>query len=306
MSDVQQALAQLDFHARMEYVPIDAGINDSVLDAINRAEDASLHGDLVALEVAMLELSTLHGAENYLKAPGRSLHFAIEHQHAEAVTFLLSRKVKIVEEHIKIATYTQNTEILEILLTYGWAINSKMVVSDYNLTLWFLDHGADPNTVCDLDLTPLSVAVQSAPMDVIKLLFSRGGSISFGQLLHYAARRDMQDQDEVVQLILDKKPPINNVMYQGLECYFLQRAFGLGTPLHEAVERGKLDIARILLDYGANPLIRDSLGKTARDRAMKLQTEVRDAMIELLDSYAAFASDESPQFTDDRRATGWG
>ncbi|EME45879.1 hypothetical protein DOTSEDRAFT_126046 [Dothistroma septosporum NZE10] len=264
----------------------------------------------------MLELSTLPEAENYRKAPGRSLDFAIEHQHAEAVAFLLSRKVKLVEEHIKIATYAQNTEILEILLTYGWDINSQlgpaypsamaMVVPDYDLTLWFLEHGADPNTVCDLDLTPLSVAVQGAPIDVIRLLFSRGGSVSFGQLLHYAVRRDIQDQDEVVQLILDKKPLINNVMYQGLECYFLQRAFGLGTPLHEAVERGKLDIARMLLDHGANPLIRDSLGKTARDRATKLQGKVRDAALELLDSYDAFANDESPQFTDDCRATGWG
>lgn len=181
-----------------------------------------------------------------------------------------------------------------------------MVVSDYNLTQWFLEHGADPNTVCDLDLTPLSVAVQGAPMDVIKLIFSRGGSVSFGQLLHYAVRRDIQDQDEVIRLILDKKPSINNVMYQGLQCYFLQRVFGLGTPLHEAVQRGKLDIARILLDHGANPLIRDSLGKTPRDRATKLQSEVRDAAIELLDSYGASAHNESPQFTDDCRATGWG
>lgn len=182
-----------------------------------------------------------------------------------------------------------------------------MVVSDYNLTLWFLDHGADPNTACDLDLTPLSVAIQSAPIDVIKLMFSREGSVSFGQLLHYAVRRDTQDQGEVVQLILDKRPPVNNVMYQGLECYFLQRALGLGTPLHKAVEHGNIDIARILLDHGASPLIRDSFGKIAQARATKLQAEVRGAMIELLNTYGcAFVNDESPQFTDDRRATGWG
>lgn len=126
MSDVQQALAQLDFHAKIESLPIDAGISDPVLDAINRAEDASQHGDLVALENAILELSTLPEAENYRKAPGRSLDFAIEQQHAQAVAFLLSREVKLVEEHIKIATYAQNTEILEILLTYGWDINSQL------------------------------------------------------------------------------------------------------------------------------------------------------------------------------------
>lgn len=179
-------------------------------------------------------------------------------------------------------------------------------MTDYDLTLWFLDNGADPNAACALDMTPLSVAIETAPMNVIELLFSRGGSASSGQLLHYAVRRDSLDRNEVVRLVLQMNPAVNNVMYQGLECYFLQRAFGLGTPLHEAVELAKVDTAKLLLDQGANPLVRDSLGETTWDRVMRLGTDARKAMIELLHSFEPYTPPASPQFTDGKRATGWG
>lgn len=181
-----------------------------------------------------------------------------------------------------------------------------MVVSDFDLTLWFLDRGADPNASCDLDMTPLSVAVEIAPMNVIELLFRRGGSVSSGQLLHHAVWRDAPDHEGVFQMILDMHPPINNIMYQDLHCYYLQRAFGLGTPLHGAVTNGDVRIAKLLLDHGANPLIRDSRGETVLDRTARLQPEVRQAMIELLGPYEATAIAPLVQSTDGRQATGWG
>lgn len=116
-------------------------------------------------------------------------------------------------------------------------------MDDEELNKWFLAYGADPNAECGLDLTPLSVAVQQAPFRIVKLLFEDGGSIKHGQLLHYAVRRDLPDQLEVLEYILDKEPQINHVMYQNrLDCYYHQRAFGIGTPLHEAAGRGNLDV----------------------------------------------------------------
>jgi hypothetical protein len=35
----------------------------------------------------------------------------------------------------------------------------RFVVDDWDITNWFLDHGANPNTACRLDLTPMSFAV---------------------------------------------------------------------------------------------------------------------------------------------------
>lgn len=59
-------------------------------------------------------------------------------------------------------------------------------------------------------------------------------------------------------------------MYQHRpESYALQQAFALGTPLHEAARLGKREAARVLLDYGADSTIKDSLGFTPLETARK-------------------------------------
>ena len=57
------------------------------------------------------------------------------------------------------------------------------------MTLWLLDHGADPNKQCSIDLTPLSYAVEQASPPTVKLLLDRGGDVHKGQLLHHAVDR---------------------------------------------------------------------------------------------------------------------
>lgn len=80
----------------------------------------------------------------------------------------------------------------------------RYAVDDAALTQWFLSRGADPNAQCLLDITPLSAAVQYAPMSVLKLLFEHGGSIAFGQLLNYAAWRELDDRVDVVMFFSPK------------------------------------------------------------------------------------------------------
>lgn len=58
------------------------------------------------------------------------------------------------------------------------------------MTAWLLDHGADPNRQCVIDLTPLSLAVESSSISVIQLLLSRGGNARKGQALHHVIERD--------------------------------------------------------------------------------------------------------------------
>lgn len=112
--------------------------------------------------------------------------------------------------------------------------------------------GADPNAQCLLDITPLSAAVQYAPMSVIKLLFEHGGSIAFGQLLNYAAWRELDDRVDVVMFLLAQGAPINNVMYQNrLDCYRQREAFALGTALHDAAAIGSIDVVKTLVDAGS-------------------------------------------------------
>ena len=144
----------------------------------------------------------------------------------------------------------------------------RLAVQDGDLVAWFLSHGADPNAGCQLELTPLSYAIQFATFDVIKALFDYGGSVHTGQLVHYAVRRDQPDCLKVLAFLLDKGASINDVMYQDqINSYQLQEAFGLGTPLHEAAQHGKLDVIQFLLAKGADPNIPDSLGQTVVQRA---------------------------------------
>lgn len=141
---------------------------------------------------------------------------------------------------------------------------------------WFLDHGADPNGRCSRDFTPLSTAVESAPFPVILKLIERGENIAQSQLLHHAALRELPDRIDVMKFLLDsdsenkESDSINHVMYQdNLNDYLSNMYSGIGTPLQFAAGKGSLDLVVLLIDRGADPLVKDPMGKTAVDWASR-------------------------------------
>lgn len=167
--------------------------------------------------------------------------------------------------------------------------------------VWFLNHRADPNKRCVLDITPLSYAVRKAPFENIKLLFERGGSVHSGQLIHDAIGRIHHHPDtiEVLDCLLEKGSPINRIQYEGDYKSLPQSIFTIGTPLHGAVHCGRLDIVKFLLRKGAHPLIRDTLRLTPVQRAeMQGKTEI----VEYLRPISEAAEPVEPQFTDDYHA----
>ena len=52
-----------------------------------------------------------------------------------------------------------------------------------------------------------------------------------------------------------------------VESYELEKYSGLGTPLHSAAETGRLDMVEMLLLKGADPLIKNSMGRLAIELA---------------------------------------
>ena len=119
-----------------------------------------------------------------------------------------------------------------------------------------------------LDITPLSAAVQFGPLEVINLLFGHGGTTGRGQLLHYAVWRNQSDRLDIVEYVIRKGAPVNRLMYHNQPDYYEQRkAFGLGTPLHDAAALGDKDVVGLLLDEGADVSIQDSLGLLPYQRA---------------------------------------
>ena len=157
----------------------------------------------------------------------------------------------------------------------GYALtSSSRSFQDEDLCKWLLEHGADPNARCYLDITPLSVAVQIASFSIVKLLFDYGGSVKYGQLLHYAVRRNTEDYLEVLNFVLDKSPPVNQVMFQNHPpSYDMQKDFGIGTPLHEAVALGKIDAINTLLARGADPNVKSYDGQSSFEMAKQYGKE---------------------------------
>lgn len=148
------------------------------------------------------------------------------------------------------------------------SIQRANAIEDLELTTWFIARGADPNARCGLDKTPLSAAVQYDPLAVVDILFAKGRSVEHGQLLHYAIWRDRNDCLAMVKYLLEKGAPVNAVMYTNEPESYLQReAFGLGSPLHDAAASGDLNVLRLLLDHGADILLRDTRGHLPYERA---------------------------------------
>jgi len=129
------------------------------------------------------------------------------------------------------------------------------------MTAWLLDHKADPNRQCLIDFTPLSLAVESAPLSVIRLILSRGGDIRKGQLLHHAIERQ-SETIEVLKLLIEEGAPVNATMYEDYPSLALFFFMGIGTPLHKACELDKADVIRYLISQGADQSIKDSNGRT--------------------------------------------
>lgn len=148
-------------------------------------------------------------------------------------------------------------------------------IEDEDMVTWLLDHGADPNRQCAIDLTPLSYAVERAPISIIELMLARGGDVRKGQLLHHAIDRQSENI-EVLKLLIGKGAAIDATMYQDhYPSWRLYYFMGLGTVLHRASELGRVDLVRYLVDEGADPSITDANGRTAIECAAMLnQREV--------------------------------
>lgn len=82
---------------------------------------------------------------------------------------------------------------------------------------------------------------------------------------------------------------MNQVMFENHPAsYNLQKPFGIGTPLHEAVELDKVDVVEALLNRGADPAVRDARGESAIDKA---ERNGLSAIVDLFRSCASVTSE---------------
>lgn len=170
---------------------------------------------------------------------------------------------------------------LLVLLDKGWDINEvrgatgltllSYTIPDREMTLWLIDHGANPNQRPVIDTTAMSMAALRAPPSLIReLLDNYGGDVHRGQLLHFALDRESTTRDivEVLGLLLERGAILNRTMYADDAASLSMYCFvDHGTPLHKAAGKGNMEVVQYLLSQGADTSILSSKGKTALEWA---------------------------------------
>ncbi|CEJ60620.1 hypothetical protein PMG11_09189 [Penicillium brasilianum] len=121
---------------------------------------------------------------------GEVMMEAIKLDNARFVSKLLFYGFPIQPCYALEATLRKAKGALTCYIEAGWDINEPVgeikppvlgyAVDDEEMTMWLLDHGANPNKRCEIDCTALSYAVQLAPVSIVKLMLSRGGDVRKG------------------------------------------------------------------------------------------------------------------------------
>ncbi|KAI9368046.1 ankyrin repeat-containing domain protein [Aspergillus egyptiacus] len=148
--------------------------------------------------------------------------------------------------------------------------------------------GADPNLCGPRGLPPLARALVSIhePSTALLELYLEYGATLSSELLFYSMRPRVQQAELKTRFLLDK----------GLDPNVT--ADDWGTPLHFAAYAGKLNIAKLLLDAGADPTAvsggRKTAGKTPAQAAERVtHVETRMALLGLLECYSRRSSGEA-------------
>jgi ankyrin repeat protein len=120
---------------------------------------------------------------------------------------------------------------------------------------------ADPNTRAGrLGTTPLILASVAGKVDVVSYLLAKGANPNLQELhpmgISALFKAAVFGHTEVAHLLLQAGAIVNE---QG-------PANGM-TPLHDAVFRGRVDVAKLLLSFGADAKLKDYSGRTPKDLA---------------------------------------
>ena len=144
---------------------------------------------------------------------------------------------------------------------------SSAVLNDQDLLTWFLAHGGSPNAVGTGYRTGLDLAGRISAPNVIEQLLQYGGTINCTNALHMAVRAPKSGRYQVIEYLLKAGVDINAIEYAGTERFSWHAERGVGTALHSAARYGRKKMVHFLLEKGADPEVRDTLGRTPAEFA---------------------------------------
>ncbi len=86
------------------------------------------------------------------------------------------------------------------------------------------------------------------------MLFDAGGDAKKGNLLHCAVERQAgQDTAEIIELLIARGVPVDEVEFEQPSAQQLRWGFSRGTALHKACYLGNSEATSALLEHGADP-----------------------------------------------------
>jgi ankyrin repeat protein len=125
-----------------------------------------------------------------------------------------------------------------------------------DVALYLIKGGAQVNVAGKIGRTPLHLAAYNGMPQVAKLLVSRGGNVkassSDGATPLHSAAISIKNNIQLLELLLSKGADVNS-----------GRGTKIGTPLILAAKYGDVDVARILVNNGADINAQDASGNSA-------------------------------------------
>jgi len=133
-----------------------------------------------------------------------------------------------------------------------------------------------------ISTTPLTCAVISACPAIVSLLLDHGAHVDHGNLLSTLCESKHPGRLYIFGLLIERGVPVNALDHsQNPRRFRILQRQGLGTPLHCAVEQGRVAIGAALLAHGADKGVRDTKGRTPLELAKELG---RGEMLALLEA----------------------
>jgi len=208
-------------------------------------------GIALCLGIVLLYGCSLVVHDPYAGVPGGELLSAIERRSTWRVRVALAEHPEQVNKEIMLRTPLEAAaaknlvEIADLLLQHGADVNRQGIYEGEKM----------PNP---LD-SAVGIPADQAPYEMVKLLVDHGANVNAVMsgnttVLHDASLRGCSAQ--VLNLLLSKGANVNSRCDDGT------------TPLHWAASGGWFEGVRILLENGADVLVRNQAGKTPLDRAM--------------------------------------
>ena len=189
------------------------------------------------------------------------------------------------ETPLLIAISNRNFDLAEFLNERGDDVNAKEVDGETPLLIsvsipWLakllIERGADVNAKNEDGETPLLIAATRDNFDLVELLIEHGADVNVKTVvgwapLHSAASRNSLD---MAKLLIEHSADVNakNEMSLGYAQWLIEYGHSVDvigmTPLHSAAWSNSLDVAKLLIERGADVNAKDADDFTPLDRAL--------------------------------------